>query len=276
MNQDAHSGLAAAIQMQSSDKVADNLEQAGRLIRQAAADGAELVVLPENFAFMGRGEKDKLAVAEHYGSGPMQDFLAAIAAELGIWLIAGSLPLRSESESERVYPACLVYDAAGVCVQRYDKIHLFDVYVKSTGEHYRESAGFIPGEEPRVVDTPLGRVGLSICYDLRFPELYRKLVEMGAEILTVPSAFTEGTGRVHWEALLKARAIENLCHVIAPNQGGRHANGRDTHGHSMLLDPWGEKLASLEYGPGVTLARIDRDNLLQTRENFPCLSHRRL
>ncbi|MAA75010.1 MAG: acyltransferase [Salinisphaeraceae bacterium] len=268
--------LAAAIQMVSSNNRDDNLQQAGELIRRAADDGAGLVVLPENFGYMGRSEADKLAVAEDPGRGAMQDFLADTAAAHHLWIVGGTIPLRHETGGQRAYAACLVYNDSGACVSRFDKIHLFDVAVPESGEQYKESASTIPGTRPEVVDTPFGRLGLSVCYDLRFPELYRQLVSMGAEILTVPSAFTDATGRAHWRTLVQARAIENLCYVVAPNQGGRHASGRETHGHSMIVNPWGQVLGELTYGPGVASGEIDLGYLQRNREHFPCLSHRRL
>ncbi len=272
----------AAIQMCSSDIRDDNLAVAGRLLEDAAARGAQLAVLPENFALMGRHERDKLAIAEAAGSGPIQQFLADTARRLRMWIVAGSVPLAVEGDADHVWASCRVYDAGGVAVARYDKIHLFDIEVPNrdgggAGERYRESASIAFGApQTVVVDTPAGRLGLSICYDLRFPELYRRLAAAGAEIVCVPAAFTERTGRAHWDALLRARAIENQCFVIAPGQSGEHVNGRRTWGHSLILDPWGETLGLLESGAGVVVAGLSRARLAEVRQTFPALSHRRL
>ncbi|MDB5987987.1 MAG: carbon-nitrogen hydrolase family protein [Nevskia sp.] len=282
----AQSNQVAAIQMCSTDQRDDNLATAARLLEQAAAAGAKLAVLPENFALMGRHEKDKLAIAESPGSGPIQDFLSAIARRLQLWIVAGTVPLAVEGDDRHVWAASLVYCDQGRLAARYDKIHLFDVEVPNInrggdggggGERYRESASIAFGAPNAVVvDTPAGKLGLSVCYDLRFPELYRRLVAAGAEILCVPSAFTERTGRAHWEALLRARAIENQCFVIAPGQAGEHVNGRCTWGHSLILDPWGETLALLESGEGAAVAALPRERLEEVRRTFPALTHRRL
>lgn len=266
--------VVAALQMVSAANVADNLQQVAALLAQAAAAKAQLAVLPENFAFMGLNEQDKLAVAEADGQGPIQDFLAAQARQHRLWLVGGSIPLSSE-DSSRVCSACLVYDPAGLRRGRYDKIHLFDVEI-SDQEAYRESRTVAPGAlRPVVVATSVGRLGLSICYDVRFPELFRALAAQEMELLAVPSAFTTKTGAAHWQVLLRARAIENQCVVIAPGQGGQHANGRETHGESMIIGPWGEILARLDKGPGVAVAEVDLDALHQLRRRFPALAHRR-
>lgn len=267
--------VVAALQMVSGPEVAANLQQASDLLAQAATAGAQLVSLPENFAHMGLEERDKLDVAETDGAGPIQEFLAQQAQQHQIWLVGGSLPLVS-NDSGRVYSACLVFSPAGVRIARYDKIHLFDVDV-SAQETYRESNTVVPGAlRSVVVDTPLGQLGLSICYDVRFPELFRRLAAEGMELLAVPSAFTARTGAAHWQVLLRARAIENQCIVIAAAQGGQHANQRETHGESMIVSPWGEVLARLEQGPGVAMAELDLDALHQLRRRFPALEHRRL
>ncbi len=268
---------AAAIQMTSGDDVAANLSAAGRLLLRAAEDGAQLAVLPENFAFMGAKEKDKLAHAEAEGSGPIQEFLADAARQFKLWIVAGTAPVAVPGDPGRVYAASLIYDAEGVARGRYDKIHLFDVDTPG-GERYRESNSIAYGElRPAVLATPLATIGFSVCYDLRFPELFRALTAQGAQVLTVPSAFTEKTGEAHWEVLLRARAIENQCFVIAAGQGGTHPGGRRTWGHSMIVDPWGVVLAQcLEEGEGVALAELDFEALLKLRQNFPVLSHRRL
>jgi nitrilase len=268
--------IAAAIQLNSLADRDANLAAAGRLLRQAAAGGAVLAILPENFAFMGAKERDKLALAESAGQGPIQDFLAATARQLSLWVVAGSVPLAVAGDAQRVWAACLVYDARGQLAARYDKIHLFDVEVPG-GERYHESNSIARGAlNPVVVDTPAGRLGLSVCYDLRFPELYRALAAQGAELLCVPAAFTARTGAAHWEPLLRARAIENQCFVIAAGQHGVHAGGRATWGHSLIVDPWGEILAQQEGGEGVVPAPLSRERLQQVRTSFPALTHRRL
>ncbi len=265
----------AAVQLNSGADVAANLEAARRTLEQARAQQAAVAVLPENFAFMGAHERDKLAVAEAEGRGPIQEFLAATARRLGLWLVAGTLPLRTP-DAQRVAAACLVFDAGGARVARYDKIHLFDVDVPDGGT-YRESASIAPGPVAAVlVDTPAGRTGLSVCYDLRFPELFRQLTAQGAEVLAVPSAFTERTGEAHWEPLLRARAIENQCYVVAAAQAGGHPGGRRTFGHSLVVDPWGRVLAQHGEGTGVVVADVPREPLQALRRSFPVLAHRRL
>ena len=269
------SARLAAVQMNSGADAGANLRAAGGALEAARAQGAAVAVLPENFAFMGAHERDKLAVAEAEGRGPIQDFLAQAARRLGLWLVAGTVPLKT-ADPQRVAAACLVFDAGGARVARYDKIHLFDVDVPDGGA-YRESASIAPGPAtPVVVETPAGPLGLSVCYDLRFPELFRQLVAAGAEILAVPSAFTDRTGAAHWEPLLRARAIENQCYVVAPGQWGEHPGGRRTWGHSMLLDPWGRVLAQHGDGTGVVTAEVAREPLRALRKSFPVLAHRRL
>lgn len=265
----------AAIQMASGPNVEANLDEAGRLIEQAVEAGAGLVGLPENFGLIGMRERDKLDHAEVEGEGPMQDFLARTARRHGIWIAGGTVPLAT-SDGERIRQSLLMFDPEGRRAARYDKMHLFDVRLEG-GETYRESATIEPGEPaPVTVDTPFGRVGLTICYDLRFPELYRRLVDAGATILLVPSAFTKVTGRAHWESLLRARAVENLAWVVAPAQGGYHANKRETWGHAMIVDPWGTIQVMQESGSGAVVADLDPDRLANTRKNFPVLEHRRL
>jgi nitrilase len=265
----------AAIQMTSSADVGRNLATTAGLLRQCRERGATLAALPENFAFMGLAEADKLAIAEDEGSGPIQDTLAGLARELGLWIVGGTVPLRVAGEA-RTAAACLVFDADGRRVARYDKIHLFDVAIPGRDERYQESASVRPGQTPVCVDTPAGRLGLAVCYDLRFPELFRRLLELGAEWFCLPSAFTAPTGRAHWETLLRARAIENLCHVVAPAQSGFHDNGRETHGDSMIVDCWGRVLARLPRGTGVVAADIDLVRQREVRQNFPSVAHRRL
>ncbi len=264
----------AAVQMASGPNVDANLDESGRLVGEAVDAGAELVALPENFGLIGARERDKLAHAEAEDDGPMQAFLAAAARRHRIWLIGGSVPLATPG-GERVRQSLLVYDPRGRRAARYDKIHLFDVQLEG-GETYRESSSIEPGDTLVSLETPLGRLGLTVCYDLRFPELYRRLVDEGANVLLVPSAFTKATGRAHWEPLLRARAIENLSYVVAPAQGGFHTNERETWGHAMIVDPWGTVLAEQEKGAGVVVADLDMERLAQTRRNFPALEHRRL
>lgn len=264
----------AAIQMVSSFDVEENLAVADELITQAVDEGAKFVALPENFAFMGQVETDKLTVKESYGKGPIQKFLSERALQYKIYLLGGTVPLAADSE-EHVRSASLLYDMHGECIARYDKIHLFDVYV-SDEEVHKESTTVEPGTALIVAQASLAKLGLSVCYDLRFPELYRHLSSSGAEVMTVPSAFTQVTGQAHWEILLKARAIENLCYVIAPNQGGVHANGRETFGHSMIIDYWGNVLASIDKGPGVITADIDLKQMYYRRQTFPSTEHRKV
>jgi deaminated glutathione amidase len=259
----------AAIQMISSPSVADNLATARRLVAQAAAGGAQLIVLPEYWAIMGQQETDKLAHAEQPGSGPIQDGMAQMARQHGIWLIGGTLPLISGEEG-KVLNTTLVYDPQGAPAGRYDKIHLFG-FTRGT-ESYNESRTIVPGAQVRSIETPFGRVGLSICYDLRFPELYRAMGDCA--LIVVPAAFTHTTGSAHWEVLLRARAIENQCYVLASAQGGLHPNGRRTWGHSMLIDPWGEVKAVLPEGEGVVSGEIDLMFLAGVRESLPALAHR--
>lgn len=267
--------IVAALQMTSVADVATNLATVERLLREAATRGACVAVLPENFALMGLRDADKLAIAETQGQGPIQERISALAAELGLWVIAGTMPLRRPDE-RRVGAASLVFDAAGRCVARYDKIHLFDVDVPGRTETHRESTHIAPGATVVTADTPAGRVGLSVCYDIRFPELYRRMVAEGAEWFVVPAAFTVPTGRAHWEVLLRARAVENLALVVAPGQAGRHPNGRETWGDSLIVDHWGEILARLPSGEGVITAVFDRATQARVREGFPALRHRRL
>jgi nitrilase len=272
----AKAAKIAAIQMNSTPHPAENLATAARLLREAAEAGAVLAVLPENFACMGAKETDKLAFAEPYGDGTIQRWLADTARALKLWIVAGTVPVAVPGDPGRVFAASLVYNSDGENVARYDKIHLFDV-VLPNGEKYLESRT-IAKVEPgyTVVDTPAGRLGLSVCYDLRFPELYRRLAEAGAEILSVPAAFTAKTGEAHWEILLRARAIENQCYVIAPGETGSHAGGRATWGHSMIVGPWGEVLAVREAGEGIALATVDLEKLRDLRTSFPNLAQRRI
>ncbi|UXY14836.1 carbon-nitrogen hydrolase family protein [Chitiniphilus purpureus] len=259
---------AAAIQMISTPTVADNLAVAAGLIAQAAAQGAQLVALPEYFAIMGARDTDKLAVREPFGNGPLQTFLASLAARHRIWLVGGTIPLAG-ADVARVRNTCLAFDPDGQCVARYDKIHLFGF--DNGTERYAERDTIEPGETPVAFDTPFGRIGLAVCYDLRFPELFRR---EAADAWVVPAAFTATTGEAHWEVLLRARAIENQCFMIAAGQGGRHPTGRETFGHSLIADPWGQVLDCLPQGPGLALAPLKSTQLERVRRVLPALAHR--
>ena len=264
----------AAIQMVSTPSVERNVEAARALIAEAARAGARLAVLPEYFCFMGRSDRDKLAIAETPGDGPIQRMLAETAREHRLWLVGGTLPLRSGSDGDRAMNANLVFSPDGVPVARYDKIHLFRY--DNGREQYDEGRTLQPGSTPASFDADGFRVGLSVCYDLRFPELYRALMRPPCDLLCVPSAFTHPTGAAHWEVLLRARAIENQCYVIAAAQGGTHENGRRTFGHSLVIDPWGEVVAiRREDGEGVVAAELSRDRIASVRTQLPALEHRR-
>ena len=260
--------------MVSSANLQANLAQAAELVGEAAHEGAAFALLPEYFPIMSDDETAKVGIGEAPGAGPVQDFLAEQAHKHGLWLMAGTFSLQS-AEPERVYNSCLLYNPDGVCTHRYDKMHLFDVRVgDEEQEVYNESNTIVPGRATVVAETPIGRVGMTVCYDLRFPELYRELSNRQAEILTVPAAFTYATGKRHWELFLRARAVENLCYVIASNQGGQNTETRRTWGHSMIIDPWGDVLCSLEEGPGVACADIDLARVHTLRQSFPALEHR--
>lgn len=265
----------AVVQMRSGADVGANLRRARHLLRRAHEAGAVLAVLPENFAYMPASGDDRRRVAEIDGAGPIQDFLAATAARLGMWIVGGTVALRAGSR--RVAGAVLVYDARGRRVERYDKVHLFDVDLPGRRERYRESAHFAPGHRLVAVDTPLGRMGLAVCYDLRFPEFFRDLaLRHGCELFAVPSAFTAETGRAHWPLLVRARAVENQCFVLAAAQTGVHPDRRETWGHSMIVGPWGETLAELGRRPGLAEAALDRTAQRRLRQRFPVLDHVRL
>lgn len=259
----------AAVQMASGPSVSANLEEAFRLIEEAAAKQARLVVLPEYFCIMGMKDTDKLAVRENPGKGEVQDFLSETAKRFGIWLVGGSVPLVS-SISDKVYNSCLVYDEHGRQVARYDKIHLFGLSLGS--ENFAEERTIDAGNRVVALDSPFGRMGLSICYDLRFPELYRMMGKV--DIILAPAAFTAITGKAHWETLIRARAIENQAYLVAPAQGGFHVNGRETNGDSMIVDPWGVIIDRLPRGPGVVVAEIDRAYQSSVRASLPALEHR--
>lgn len=263
----AHVGL---LQMVSSADVQRNLDGLETWFQQAQQQRVQLMVLPENFAFMGRDEADKLRIAEQPGQGLIQQTIRQLAKRYGMWVIAGTIPLIASEK--RVTASCLVYNDLGEEIARYDKIHLFNLRL-SAGEMYQESLTIEPGNRVVVIDTPVGRVGLSVCYDLRFPELFQQMAFEGAEIFTVPSAFTAITGVAHWDVLLRARAIENLCYVLAPNQGGEHASGRETYGHSMVVEPWGKRVTQHAIGPGLLVADVDLQRLQTLRQQLPCSEH---
>ncbi|MFA4969221.1 MAG: carbon-nitrogen hydrolase family protein [Sulfuritalea sp.] len=263
----------AAVQMISGPDVAPNLATAGRLIAEAAAAGAQLVALPEYFPLIGATDADRLAAREADGSGPIQDFLAGAAQKHGLWLVGGSIPLQA-NDPAKLRNACLVFDPQGERIARYDKIHLFGF--RKGDEAYDEAATIERGDQLVSFDSPFGRVGIAICYDLRFPELFRTMAQLPnpVDLLVLPAAFTETTGRAHWEMLLRARAVENQCYVLAAAQGGQHPNGRMTHGNSMVIDPWGEVLARMDKGEGVVIAELNRERLVEVRISLPALKHR--
>ncbi len=265
----------AAVQMASGPNVGANLIEAGRLISRAADAGAELVVLPENFAIMGMSERDKVGIREADGHGPIQDFLAEQADKHRVWIVGGTVPLEAAA-AQKVRAACLLYDDRGQRAARYDKVHLFDVHLDESGENYEESQTIEAGRDVVVAETPFGRLGLAVCYDLRFPEIFRRMLREQVEIIALPAAFTALTGRAHWEVLVRARAIENLCYVVAAAQGGYHVNGRETYGHSMIVDPWGAVSDRLPQGSGFVIGEIDRERIASIRRSFPALDHRRI
>ncbi len=261
----------AAIQMASGPNVTGNLGEVHRLIAKAVAQGARLVVLPEFFAIMGMSDQDKVRGREQPGQGQIQTFLSETARQFGIWLVGGSIPLAA-NVPDKVLNSCLVFDDKGKQVARYDKIHLFNLELGN--ENYHEARTIVPGNQVVVVNSPFGRIGLAICYDLRFPELFRAMKNI--DIIALPSAFTETTGKMHWEVLVRARAVENLAYVIAAAQGGYHVNGRETHGNSMIVDPWGRVMDRLARGSGVVMADINPTYHASLRASLPALSHRTL
>jgi deaminated glutathione amidase len=259
----------AAIQMASGPNVAANLQEAGRLIELAAATGARIIALPEYFAIMGMKDTDKVQARERDGRGPIQDFLAATARRHKVWIVGGSVPLESNLP-DKVRNSCLVFNQLGERVARYDKMHLFGFDLGT--ERYAEERTIEPGNQVCVLDSPYGRLGISVCYDLRFPELYRAMGDV--DMIFVPSAFTETTGKAHWDTLVRARAIENLAYVVAPAQGGYHVNGRETHGHTMIVDPWGVVLDRLPRGSGVVVAGVNPTYQQKIRRSLPALTHK--
>ncbi len=266
----------AAIQMVSTDAISKNLELAERLIEEAVSKKAKLITLPENFPLIGKRDEDRLAITESHNDGPLQLFLSEQSKRYKVWLLGGTIPLKSNNP-EKVFATSLLFNPSGDCIARYDKIHLFDVMLDGRDEEsYRESKTFESGNDVVVVKTEIGNIGLSVCYDLRFPEMYRKMHQKNVQIITAPSAFTATTGKAHWETLLRTRAIENLCYLIASNQGGIHVNGRETWGHSMIVDPWGEILAEVKEEIGVAIAKIEINKQTNLRKRFPTLTHRKL
>ena len=266
----------ATIQMVSTSSVKENLASASKLIAKAARKNAEFALLPEYFPLISDNESDKLNYCEDLGNGPIQDFLAEQAVKHEMWLMGGTIPLNC-GEIDRVFNTCLLFNPSGKLVARYEKIHLFNVHLDNDRkEIYNESHTILAGNNITVAETPFARIGMSVCYDLRFPELYRNMLTKDINLITVPSAFTFATGQRHWEILLKARAVENLCYVIASNQGGQNTPKRTTWGHSMIIDPWGDILAEIEKGPGVAVANLDFNYLENLRKSFPTLKHRKL
>lgn len=267
----------AAVQMNGTGNLTENLQRAKELATEAAERGAELIVLPENFAYYRCKDLRAAAADEQSPQGPARQFLSQLARELNVWLIGGTLPVQStEGDDKRGYACCLVYNNAGEEVGRYDKIHLFDVDVGDAHNSYRESDDYRPGNAPVVLETPFGKLGLTVCYDIRFAELYRNLADAGAEIVIVPAAFTARTGEVHWETLLKARAIENQCFVVGANMGDRDHPKKATWGGSTIIHPWGNVLADLQGGEGVIVADVDTSEIAALKQKMPITDHRRL
>ncbi len=265
----------AALQMNSQTGLEANLQQAGELLAQAAAAGAQLSVLPENFSYLGAQDADRLVASEAPEDGPAQTFLAEQARRHAMWIVGGTVPVRAD-ETGRVYSRSLLVAPDGRIHARYDKLHLFDVDVPGkAAESYRESDTTVPGREPIVVATDVGRIGMTVCYDLRFPALFHRLSRLGMDLLVVPAAFTVPTGAVHWHALLQTRAFESLVYVIAAGQWGEHAGGRKTWGHSSIFSPWGDCLGMLESGVGIVTADVDFERQRELRRQFPVLAHRR-
>lgn len=260
----------AIIQMNSNDNVVVNLVQAKQLIQNAVSHAAQIVVLPENFALMG----NCLVAKEPFGDGPLQDFLATQAKKYGIWIIGGTIPI-SSLEPNKVYSSSLIYNSQGQCISRYDKIHLFDAKLNKN-EHYQESRTFLPGNKIVLAETPIGKIGLAVCYDIRFPELFQELSRQGAEIFILPAAFTVPTGQAHWESLIRARAIENLCYFVAAAQTGTHSLNRITYGHSMIVDPWGKVISQLDDKVGFLVSEINLNYLQEIRQKLPVHQHSRI
>ncbi|MCP3671865.1 MAG: carbon-nitrogen hydrolase family protein [Gammaproteobacteria bacterium] len=265
----------AAIQMASGPNVSANLLEAERIVGDAVEAGAKMVVLPENFAFMGETDEDNLKFKEEPGNGPLQTFISQLAERHDIWIAGGTIPLTATAPN-KIRSSCLMFNDKGEQVARYDKIHLFDVHLLETDEKYSESSTIEPGTDTVVVDSPFGRIGMAICYDLRFPEQFRNLVDEGMEIAVLPAAFTAHTGKAHWQPLVQTRAIENLSYMITAAQGGYHVSGRETYGHSMIVDPWGTIQGQIARGNGFAMGEIDLTHLNNTRRAFPALEHRQI
>tara|TARA_B100001142_G_scaffold325937_1_gene380477 strand:+ start:951 stop:1784 length:834 start_codon:yes stop_codon:yes gene_type:complete len=262
----------ASIQLSSGPNIQANLLEVGKYLEQISKTDSKLVVLPENFAMMPESDSEFLTNSETEGSGPIQDFISEKARIYKLWIIAGTIPIRTDNP-KKVTSTTFVYNDMGEVVTRYDKVHLFDVELPNSDESYNESEVFQNGNDLKVVKTPVGVIGLAICYDLRFPELFRLQKSHNVEILVIPSAFTEQTGKVHWETLVKARAIENLCYVVTSCQDGYHISGRQTHGNSMIVNPWGQIMSRLSSGSGFIESEIDIKKLNSIREKFPVLDH---
>ncbi len=265
----------AAIQLTSTGHVNENLATAEPLIAEAAANGAQLIVLPEMFAIMGEKAADKVAIAEKYGDGKIQSFLSRCAKQYNAWIVSGTIPIICDNKN-KIRAACIVYNNNGDAIARYDKIHLFDVTVSET-ESYRESDTTEPGDSIVVIDTPVGKLGLAVCYDVRFPALFTELMNRGAEIIALPSAFTVKTGQAHWHLLTRTRAVDTFCYVIGSAQVGMHANGRQTYGHTLVVEPWGTIVSEMvEPNPGVVYAEIDLNKLHLIRKSIPVFHHRKI
>ena len=265
----------SCIQIASGPNIGANLLEISKHISKSKDMGADIVVLPENFAMMAEKDNMYLDIKEKLGIGRIQDYISKEAQKNDIWIIAGTIPIKSRKKN-KVYATCIVFNNNGKIVSSYSKIHLFDVNILETKEKYRESDIFTNGDSPIVVETPFCNIGLAICYDLRFPELFRKLSDMGIDIICLPAAFTSITGKAHWEYLIKSRAIENLVYVAASAQGGYHVSGRETHGNSIIVNPWGETLDTIKNGSGVIFSSIDLKSQDKLRKNFPCLDHKKV
>ncbi len=266
----------ACIQMTSSDDISSNLSLAQSLIQDAVEQEAKLIILPENFALMGFDQADKIKHREEIDNGPIQTFLSSEARRHGIWLVGGTIPVAVPKKRNKVFACCLVYDDRGRRVGRYDKIHLFDVHLRETKEDYLESKVIDPGEKVVVIPTPFGKLGLAVCYDVRFPEMFRLMLKQGVELIALPAAFTFTTGSAHWDVLVRARAIENLAYVLAACQTGIHVNGRRTYGNSMIVNPWGEVQVCLPENQGMIIAEVNLEFQNRIREDFPALAHRKM
>ena len=265
----------ACIQIASGPNLEANLLEVSKYIEKSKQSGANIVVLPENFAMISKDDSMYLGIKEQLGSGRIQDYISNEARKYNIWIIAGTIPIKSKVEG-KVYSCCIVFNNKGGIVSSYNKVHLFDVDIVETNEKYRESDYFLNGDDVTYVDTPFCRIGLAVCYDLRFPELFRKLSKENIDLVCMPAAFTSFTGKAHWEYLIKARAIENLIYFAASAQGGYHVSGRETYGHSMIVNPWGETLDVIKNKSGVIISTIDINSLKKLRKNFPCLEHKKL